>query len=96
MICPASKSLSLDEEETSHWGLSGSSSALHFTGSLGKGCGSKDREIQLEEGMHMGGSEGERDVEEGEESEGWGEWKERMGNTYSEADNLIKCSEVKC
>ena len=38
---------------------------LAFYGEPGKGCGSKDREIRLEEGTHKGGGEGERDVGEG-------------------------------
>jgi len=86
MMHSASKSLSLDKEGTLCWGLSGSSSALRFTGSLARGVDQKT--IQLE-GTHMGGGEGERDVEEGEESEGQGEWKEGMGNTYSEADMCV-------
>ncbi len=39
--------------------------SLAFYGEPGKGCGSKDREIRLEEGTHKGGGEGERDVGEG-------------------------------
>ena len=65
MTRPASKSLSLDEEGTSCWGLSGSSSALRFTGSLARGVDQKTVRYGLEEGTHMGGGEGEIDVEEG-------------------------------